>query len=219
MDVDASLPRETGQRVRDARKRRKLSRRRVAINAGFSVRELAAVERGRRALGVDELRSLSGSIGVEIDDLVPDGYVVEERPPTDDIRIEDLLTPVAASPDLEAALRRRGHDDPGTEPVERRKVPIASAQLARAFADLRASSEAVTRCCALVQSADVTDDLPALHEMLRRALAKLEEDASFAANVTRYQDARDEYLRAARDASAQSWRARATRPATGNPLA
>ena len=37
------------------------------MNAGFSTHELAAAERGRRALTVDELRSLAGSIGVELD--------------------------------------------------------------------------------------------------------------------------------------------------------
>ena len=46
------------------------------------------------SLTVDDLRSLSGSIGVELDDLLPDGFVVADgatRPTT--CRIEDLPQP------------------------------------------------------------------------------------------------------------------------------
>jgi transcriptional regulator with XRE-family HTH domain len=219
MDIDTSLPRETGQRVRDARKRRKLSRRRVATNAGFSVSELASAERGRRPLTVDDLRSLSGSIGVELDDLLPDGCVVEAVPPPDDVRIEDLLTPAGDSRELEIALGSSAHSSAAPEFVERRQVPIASARLARAFADVRASSEEVTRCCALVQSADASDDLPARIAQLRHALSALEYSTTFADAVSRYRDAREEYEQSAQVASTRSWRTRTPRPATGNPLA
>ncbi len=219
MDHDAILPRETGQLLRDARKHRKLSRRRVATNAGFSARELAAAERGRRTLTADDLRSLSGAIGIEIDDLLPEGCSVEETPPPDDIRIEDLLQPAARSPELEAALGAGARGGDARELVERRQVPIASARLARAFADLRARSDAVTRCCALVQSADATDDLPARIAQLQHALSELDGDTAFTDSLARYRDALEEYEESAQLASTRSWRTRATRTATGSPLA
>jgi transcriptional regulator with XRE-family HTH domain len=216
MDHDPSLPRTTGQLVRDARKHRKLSRRRVATNAGFSTRELAAAERGRRPLTVDELRSLSGSLGVELDILLPEGCSVEEMPPPDDIRIEDLLQPAARSPELEAALGTSARGGDARELVERRQAPVASARLARAFADLRSRSDAVTRCCALVQSAEATDDLPARLAQLQEALSELDGDTAFTDSLARYRDALEEYQRSAQLASTRSWRTRTASPATAN---
>ena len=48
--------------------------------AGFSPYELAATERGRRDLTIDELRSIAGSIGVDVDELLPDGCVGRRSP-------------------------------------------------------------------------------------------------------------------------------------------
>ena len=218
MDVDVRLPRETGRRVRDVRKRRKLSRRRVAADAGFAARELASIERGRRALSVHDLRSLAGSIGVEVTALLPDGTVLDDTPPADEMRIEDLLEQSVASSDLEAGSEH----DPyrGMDPVfvERRKVPIASARLTRTFAELRAHTERVTEYCALLQGADAADDVPALLAQLQRSLAALEEDTVFAECLARHEEAREEYLRAARESNEQSWQMRAGPPATDNEL-
>jgi len=208
MTHDAALPRETGQRVRDARKHRNLPRRSVAVNAGFSTHELAAAERGRRALTVDELRSLAGSIGVELDALLPDGCSVEAIPPADEVRIEDLLTPVAASPELEAALgsSARGVDAP--EFVERRRAPIASTQLNRAFEDLRARIADVSQCCARLHAADADDDVAALLADLHVAVTALDRDPAFAEALTRHTSAREDYSQTAQEAEQQSWRNR-----------
>ena len=218
MDHDATLPRETGQRVRDARKHRNLPRRRVAVNAGFSTRELASAERGRRAITVGELRSLAGSIGVELDALLPDGCSVEAIPPSDDVRIEDLLTPVAASPELEAALGASARGEAAPEFVERRRVPMASAQLTRAFSDLRARIADVSQCCARLQAADIDDDIGALLAELHVAVTALERDPAFAEALTRHESAREDYRQTAQEVAQQSWRNRAPQPASGAPL-
>jgi transcriptional regulator with XRE-family HTH domain len=218
MDVDASLPRETGHRVRDARKRRKLSRRRVATDAGFAVHELASVERGHRPLTIADLRSLAGSIGIEVDDLLPDDCVVEDAPPPDDVRIEDLLRPTDDSYELEVALGSSAYSSTAPEFVERRKVPIASARLNRAFVKLREHTEKVRESCAVLQTADATDDVAALLENLQGTLTALAHDGAYAECLAEYQRAREEYLRSTRWSSRQSWRTRAGRPATGNQL-
>jgi transcriptional regulator with XRE-family HTH domain len=218
MDHDATLPRETGQLVRDARKHRNLPRRRVANNAGFSTHELASAERGRRPLTVEELRSLAGSIGVEVEALLPDGCSIETIPAPDDIRIEDLLIPVVASPELEAALGSSARGVAAPDFVERRRVPIASAQLTRAFADLRARIADVSQCCARLQDAEAADDVAARIAALHVAVTALERDPAFAEALARHTSAREDYRRTAQEVTRQSWRNRAARPAPGPQL-
>ena len=210
-----TLPREAGQLVLDARKHRNLPRRRVAVNAGFSTRELAAAERGRRALTVSELRSLAGSIGVELDALLPDGCSVEATPPPEHLRIEDLLAPVVASPDLEAALGPSARGASAPEFIERRRVPIASAQVNRAFADLRSRIADVSQRCSRLQAADVDDDIAALLADLHCAVTELERDPAFAEALLRHASAREDYQQTAQEVAQNSWRSRAPQPARG----
>ena len=214
MDHEATLPRETGRLVRDARKHRNLPRRRVAINAGFSTHELASAERGRRPLTVEELRSLAGSIGVEVDALLPDGCSVETIPPPDDIRIEDLLTPVVASPDLEAALGHSARGVAAPEFVERRRVPITSAQLTArvrgpAGANRRTSRSAVNVC--RMPTSPTTS--PRASRSSMTPVTALERDPAFAEALARHTSALEDYRRTEQEVAQQSWRDRAARPA------
>jgi transcriptional regulator with XRE-family HTH domain len=198
--------------------RRKLSRRRVATDAGFAAHELASVERGHRPLTIADLRSLAGSIGVEVSELLPDGTIIEDIPPPHEMRIEDLLSPSVESPDLEGAEEHNPYRLVAPGFVERRTVPIASARLNRAFVKLREHTEKVRESCAVLQTADATDDVAALLENLQGTLTALAHDGAYAECLAEYQRAREEYLRSTRWSSRQSWRTRAGRPATGNQL-
>ena len=130
MDVDTSLPRETGQRLRAERKRQGLSRRRVALDAGFTRRQLVSIERGRRDLTVADVRSFAGSMGVEIGDLLPDGGIFDDTPPPDDLRIEDFLPPAEELPEFEKMAEPDLQIGAALPFVERRKAPLAAARIA-----------------------------------------------------------------------------------------
>jgi transcriptional regulator with XRE-family HTH domain len=217
VDVETSLPRETGSRVRTTRRRHKLSRRRVAADAGFSARELTSIERGRRTLTVVDLRSLAGSIGVDVAELLPVGYVVDDGPPPDEVRIEDFLTAAtdSSAPTEAFDIGPLGRGD--AAPVERRQLPTASARLAQAFSALRAHTDELVEHCASVPTAHATDDVASLLTELRRALDRLDHDSAFTECLARFEEAREVYLHATRESSRQSWRARAVSPATGRP--
>ena len=195
MDVDASLPRETGHRVRDARKRRKLSRRRVATDAGFAAHELASVERGHRPLTIADLRSLAGSIGVEVSELLPDGTIIEDIPPPHEMRIEDLLWPSVESPDLEGAEEHNPYRLVAPGFVERRTVPIASARLNRAFAKLREHTEKVAESALVPRPPTHGRRRWASRESRSVRSQHSSTTAAFAACLAEYQRAREEYLR------------------------
>jgi hypothetical protein len=95
---------------------------------------------------------------------------------------------------------------------------MASAQLTRAFADLRARIADVSQCCGRLQAADVDDDIAALLAELHVAVTALERDPAFAESLARHESARDDYRQTAQEVAQQTWRNRATRPAPGPQL-
>src|SRR5215510_12214330 len=88
-----------GARIRSTRRRLGLKRRPVAANAGLSRRRLAKFERGRAAMSVDDVRSVAGSLGVDISELVDVDHeddnttdaMLDTEPSPSDIRIDDLF--------------------------------------------------------------------------------------------------------------------------------
>jgi len=208
---DVGLPRETGPSVRTARRRRGLSRRRVSRDAGLRSSELAAFERGRRTMTLADLLAVAGSIGTDVDELLPEGVEPVSAPPPDQLRVEDFLSPATAASGPEWEML----GDAPHERGERRRVPRATTELARTFSDIRTLAADVVECCARLQRADATADLGMLVAELHRTVDALTDDPTFAAAVARHHDARAEYTLATTEPPAPSWRMRAQRPATG----
>lgn len=210
MDPGTDLPRETGPAVRSARQQRGLSRRRVSRDAGLRSGELASFERGRRTMTLADLLAVAGSMGTDVDELLPDGVDLDPTPPPDQLRLEDFLSP-AETPAAEWATL-----GPATEVVvERRRIPRATNELTRTFAELQALGGDLVERCARVQQAEPTDDVDALVADLRRVVDALADDPEFMAALACHRQARDEYLRVTTETPAPSWRMRAQSPATG----
>ena len=192
---------EVGARVRSERKRLGFTRRRATRNAGFSRRQLASFERGRRPMTVDQVRSVAGSLGVDVDEFLPD---VDEPAPAD-VRIEDIFDelPVPVTDPLPELVA------PATPLDERRKAPRARAKLDQAFACAWGQIAEVTRCCEQVSAAGADDDIGGLLDELVTAVAQLRENPELERAIECHRGALAAYEWAVADADTSSWRSRA----------
>jgi transcriptional regulator with XRE-family HTH domain len=200
---------EVGARVRTLRKHLGLHRRRVAQSAGLSRRQLASIERGRRQPTIDQVRSIAGSLGVEVDEFLPDF----DEPAPSDLRIDDILEDVPPVDPLSA------DETPSGPRRERRKAPRAEAKLERSFAKVRAEFDDVARCCDQIAAADAEDDIGPLLDELQAALTQLRVHPQFSVAVERHRIAIATYATAMDVADAASWRSRANQPARTTPIA
>ena len=198
-----------GARVRTARNRLRLRRRRVARNAGLSRRELAAFERGNREMSVYQVRSVAGSLGVDVDELIS-ADELNDNPGASELRIEDVLEvpadlggleslpPAPPLPELAEEARR----------VERRKVPLARATLDEAFNRVRHELDDVTQAADRMQAIGSEDDVRALVYELQRALSALRENRGFEAALAKFDEARAAYNDTMANHSLASWQTR-----------
>jgi transcriptional regulator with XRE-family HTH domain len=200
---------EVGARVRTVRKRLGLHRRQVAHSAGLSTREFASLERGRRQPTIDEVRSIAGSLGVEVDEFVSG----VDQPLPADLRIDDILDELPAVEPLPV------NEIPSAPSRERRKAPRAEAKLERSFAKVRAQLGDVARCCDQVGSAAADDDIGPLLDELEGALTELRTNPAFSVAVERHHEAIATYETAVDVADAASWRSRADQRAGTTPAA
>lgn len=198
---------EVGARVRTVRKRLGFHRRQVAHNAGLSTHKLASLERGRRHPTIDEVRSIAGSLGVEVDEFLSG---VDQPLPTD-LRIDDVLDELPTVDPLPA------NEIPSAQLRERRKAPRAEAKLERSFAQVRAQLDDVADSCHQLAAAGAEDDVGPLLDELEEALTQLRADPAFSAAVDRHRDAIATYGTAVDVADAASWRSRADQRAGTTP--
>lgn len=199
---------EVGARVRTVRKRLGVHRRRVAQSAGLSRRQLASIECGRRLPTIDEVRSIAGSLGVEVDEFLSD----IDQPSPVDLRIDDVLE------DLPDADPLPADETPSAPSRERRLAPRAEARLERAFAKVSAQLDDVTRVCERIASADADDDMGALLATLEDTLTKLRANPAFSIAVEKHQEAMATYADAVEIAEAASWRTRVDQSAGTTPV-
>ncbi len=89
-----------GRRLRAVRMDQGLGRGTAARSAGLTRRELARYERGRRHPRIGELRSIAGSCGVELDDLLPPTTPPETPPDLPGGGYDPLDSPVPPPPGL-----------------------------------------------------------------------------------------------------------------------
>jgi transcriptional regulator with XRE-family HTH domain len=205
-EVDASA---VGQRVRSARGRLRLNRSIVARNAGLSRRTLAAFERGRRDLSVDEVRSLAGSLGVDVGDLLPLDEM-HAGPAPSQIRIEDVLDVPVDIDGLEAIPMTEPLPqlDRVASPVERRKVPRTRIDLDTSFLRVRSELDDVVRAAERLAAMGPDDNPRALIYDLQRALGSLREDGELEAALAELARARVAHHEAAEEHSGTSWESR-----------
>ena len=200
-----------GARVRTARSRLRLRRGRVARNAGFSRRELASFERGRREMSVEEIRSLAGSLGIDVGELLPPDEL-NDNPAPSELRIEDVLEVpddldgLAVLPPAEP-LPELGEDD---RRAERRRVPLKRTALDEAFGSVRAELDDVVQTADRMRAACSEDDVHALVYDLQRALGALRENVDFEVALERLDDARAEHHDVVTNHTSASWRSRRT---------
>ncbi len=200
---------EVGARVRTLRKRLGFHRRHVAHSAGLSTRELASVERGNRAPTINEVRSIAGSLGVEVEEFLS-GVDVDQPLPFD-LRIDDILHEIPAEEPLPEA------ETLASPTHERRKAPLAWAELEQSFATVRAQIDDVARCCDRIASAGADDDIGPFLDELEGALTKLRANSEFSVVVERHREAIATYAIAVSAAEASSWRSRTDQRAGTTP--
>jgi transcriptional regulator with XRE-family HTH domain len=200
-----------GARVRTARHRLRLGRGRVARNAGLSRRELASFERGRGDMSVDKVRSLAGSLGVDVDELLLLGEL-DGHPAPSEVRIEDVLD---VPDDLEGleSLPLAAHLeelDDVDESTERRKVPRTRKALDDAFEPVRNELDDVMRAADRMHAIGSEDDVRALICDLQHALGALRENRAFETALAVLDEARGAHEDAVREHASASWRSRGT---------
>jgi transcriptional regulator with XRE-family HTH domain len=197
---------EIGARIRLTRKRLGLGRRRVAANAGLSPRRLAKFERGRVPMSVDDVRSVAGSLGVDVSELVGEdsddapsraGRSALNGPSPSEIRIDHLFD---TAPFADLA-------DPPPRP-ERRRIPRARTALEQSFAEVWSRLEDVVRAAERLAEAGAGDDVGALVAALERELDDLRADPDFELAVARHDEARAVFESAAAAARDASWQSR-----------
>jgi transcriptional regulator with XRE-family HTH domain len=203
---------DIGARIRLTRKRLGLKRRLVAANAGMSRRRLARFERGRAPMSVDDVRSVAGSLGVDLTDLVDDADATDATDPGDaqhaalaeprpsEIRIDDLFD---AQPFEDLA-------EPRDRP-ERRRVPRARTTLEQSFAAVWSRLEDVVRAADRLTEAGAEDDVGTLVASLERELDALRADPDFERAIAHHDEARAAFEAASEAARVSSWRARDSR--------
>jgi transcriptional regulator with XRE-family HTH domain len=69
--IQTRVARRVGSHIREARHASGLSRDRVARSSGFTSRELAAYEQGRRLPSQRDAFALAGACGIRVDELLP----------------------------------------------------------------------------------------------------------------------------------------------------
>jgi transcriptional regulator with XRE-family HTH domain len=154
--VDA--PVEPPKRARAIRTALGLRRRKVARSAGLTRHQLAATERGRRALTQSQWRSLAGSLGVDAELLVPGAESSADDVDTSDGRIDEFL---GLDADHEwAMVPRTAADLPPSLPV---------ALPGRSWSEIRQDLDGVTACCDRLIRTASRDDADALLDMLDAA--------------------------------------------------
>jgi transcriptional regulator with XRE-family HTH domain len=191
----------------------RLRRATVARNAGLSRRELAKFERGRRDLSVDEVRSLAGSLGVDVGELLP-ADELRACPAPSEIRIEDVLE----VPDDLECLDSLPPADPlpqlvgDVQPVERRKVPRARVDLDDCFSHVRSELDEVIKAADRLRAMGIDDDPRALVFDLQRTLGSLRENRQLEVALLRLAAARDAYRDTVEEHADASWRSRRSEP-------
>jgi transcriptional regulator with XRE-family HTH domain len=198
---------EVGARVRTVRRRLGFRRRQVAHSAGLSTYELASLERGRRPPTIDEVRSIAGSLGVDVDEFLSG----VDQPHPDDLRIDDILD---ALPDAEPLP---ANETPSAPSRERRKAPRAWSKLERSSTKAKAQMDDVTRTCERIASAEADDDLGALVDELEDALTKLRASSEFSNAVEQQRTSIATYATAVADAERSSWKSRVDQRAGTTP--
>ncbi len=200
---------EIGARIRLVRRRLGLKRRPVAANAGLSRRRLAKFERGRASMSVDDVRSVAGSLGVDVSDLVDRGdgratdathATTEIEPEPSEIRIDDLLDTEPFADLVEPPSR-----------PERRRVPRSRTNLEQSFARVWSQLEDVVRAADRLVEAGAEDDVGALVESLERELDALRADPDFQRAIEQHAAARAAFETAAEAARRTSWKSRGDR--------
>ncbi len=199
---EQARPEDTGARLRAVRELAGLSSRDIARAAGISKRELAAVERGRRRLTQDELRSLAGALGVDPEVLVSAGLGELDHTTTEGERIDAVI---GHDPDQWHAMPQSPADLPPALPVdlpdpERRHNLATRQRVDDSWNDLRGQMEGVIRQCVLVSTMGSGDDVRAMLDALEVEVRRLKASHSFIRGIARHEQIRAQ----ARGGSARS---------------
>ena len=156
-------------------------------------------------MSVDDVRSVAGSLGVDISELVDVDHeddnttdaMLDTEPSPSDIRIDDLFD-TAPFADLVEPLPR----------PERRRLPRARTSLEQSFADAWAPLEDVVRAAEQLVEAGAEDDIGALVVTLEQELDALRTAPDFERAVEHHAEALAAFADAADSARNSSWQSR-----------
>jgi transcriptional regulator with XRE-family HTH domain len=184
----APIETSAGTRVRAVRELSGMSRTGIARATGMTRRELAAIERGTRALTLDEARALAGALGVERDAFVTADIGAESRESDTATRIDDII---GHDPDHWDELSADPADLPPALPFdlpesERRADHDTRKRIDRSWATVRGQMDDVLVACAKVSNASSGDDMRALLKELEATVDRLSRRSSFQRHTTRH---------------------------------
>lgn len=175
----------TGMRVRAVRELSGMSRHDVARSTGLTRREIAAIERGNRALDADEARALAGALNVEPDAFADGGTSSEDDTAT---RIDDVI---GHDPDSWHDLPATAADLPKPLPFdlpesERRTDLQSRERVDNSWSMVRRHMDDVLVACAKVSNASSGDDMRALLKDLEASVDQLSRRSSFHRHAGRH---------------------------------
>jgi transcriptional regulator with XRE-family HTH domain len=182
-------PEDTGARLRAVRELSGFSPAEVARSAGLSRREISAVERGRRVLSPEELRSVAGALGVDPSMLVSANLVGSV---SDDTPLADRIDAVIGhDPDGWHAMPASPADLPAALPFdlpesERRTDSETRAQLEESWIAVRREMDDVVDACTRLAMCGSGDDVLDLMRKVELEIDRLTRKRSFQRHVARH---------------------------------
>ncbi len=197
-----------GARIAALRRAKRLSRHEVARAAGFTVREIAAFEQGRRQLTANDRFCLAGSLGVDPDELaaVVDGvpetvgtadevaWLAIVRNDEDGLDDDEVLTVDA----LRALSEPAPSDDTNTADLDGDVDPKTREVLDRRWQDVQAQLDAAAERCRLLAAAGPDQDVARLVADVEAEARRLRKSRTFRRSASRHRKALRRYQRSRR---------------------
>ncbi len=204
-DLTAESPAASpGAHVAALRRAKGLSRHEVARAAGFTIREIAAFEQGRRELTANDRFCLAGSLGVDPEELAGSVDGVPETVGTADevawlaiVRNDDALEDdeVLTVEALRALSEPTAADATTVDAIDDDVDPKTRELLDRRWQDVQAQLDAATEQCRLLTEAGPEHDVARLVADVEAAARRLRKSRSFRRSASRHRKALRRYQR------------------------